>query len=45
MSLDFSRYDTRHYRTVAVREGYAAWPRHLHRPASFAVVWRETTIS
>ena len=27
MALDFSRYDTRHYRTVEVREGYAAWSR------------------
>ena len=27
MALDFSRYDTRHYRTVPVREGYAAWSR------------------
>jgi SAM-dependent methyltransferase len=25
MALDFSRYDTRHYRTVSVRDGYAAW--------------------
>jgi SAM-dependent methyltransferase len=27
MTLDFSRYDTRHYPTVSVREGYAAWSR------------------
>ncbi len=27
MTLDFSRYDTRHYVTVPVRDGYAAWSR------------------
>ena len=27
MALDFSRYDTRHYRTVSVQDGYAAWSR------------------
>jgi SAM-dependent methyltransferase len=27
MVLDFSRYDTRHYRTVEVRAGYAGWSR------------------
>jgi len=27
MALDFSRYDTRHYVTVAVRDGYAVWSR------------------
>ena len=27
MALDFARYDTRHYRTVGVREGYAGWSR------------------
>jgi SAM-dependent methyltransferase len=27
MALDFSRYDSRHYATVPVREGYAAWSR------------------
>jgi SAM-dependent methyltransferase len=27
VALDFSRYDTRHYHTCSVREGYAAWSR------------------
>ncbi len=27
MALEFSRYDTRHYPTCSVREGYAAWSR------------------
>jgi SAM-dependent methyltransferase len=27
VALDFSKYDTRHYPTVSVREGYAGWSR------------------